>query len=371
MDALRFDEGREPSVKVRGVSHAFGAGESRKEVLHAVDLDLLPGEVVIMTGPSGSGKTTLLTLVGALRSVQEGELTTLGRPLHGLHGAELVAVRRDIGFIFQGHNLFESLTARENVNLALELTCDDRAERDRRSAAILTRLGLGERLEHKPHALSGGQKQRVAVARALVNRPRLVLADEPTAALDQESGRLVVDLLKSLAHDVGATILIVTHDARILDVADRIVNMVDGSVASDAAVQETVVLCEDLLRCPLFSAHSASTLAEFVKRMKRHWYQPGEVLIRQGDVGDRFYLIGRGTVSVRVEEGGESRERAVLGPGDYFGEAALLTGQPRNATVVAVEPVEVFSLDKDDFQKALGMAQTLDQQLRSALYQKG
>lgn len=370
MAELLGREERQPTVRVRGVSHAFGAGENRKEVLHGVDLDLLPGEIVIMTGPSGSGKTTLLTLVGALRSVQEGSLSSLGHPLHELRGAELVGVRRSIGFIFQGHNLFESLSARENVNLALELACPERAERDRRSTAVLERLGLGDRLDHKPQALSGGQKQRVAVARALVNSPRLVLADEPTAALDRESGRQVVDLLRSLAHEGGATVLIVTHDSRILDVADRIVNMVDGRIASDAVVGETIAACEFLLRCPLFASHSASTLTEFAQRTSRHRFAVGEALIRQGEAGDRFYVIASGRVSVRTEQDGVTREVTTLGPGDYFGEAALLTGQPRNATVVALEAVETLSLGQEDFREALGLSQTLEQQLRNALYQR-
>jgi putative ABC transport system ATP-binding protein len=211
----------EPAVRVRGLSHSFGLADNRKRVLHDNNLDLLPGEIIIMTGPSGSGKTTLLTLVGALRSVQEGSVFALGRELSGLNPRELVEVRRGIGFIFQAHNLFDSLTARENVNMAIELTLGDPRERDRRAAEILTKLGLGQRMTHKPQALSGGQKQRVAVARALVNRPKLILADEPTAALDKDSGHDVVEILKTLAAEEQATILIVTHDTRILDVADH------------------------------------------------------------------------------------------------------------------------------------------------------
>jgi putative ABC transport system ATP-binding protein len=367
---VRTRETHGARVCVRGVGHAFGSGETRKAILQEVVLDLFPGEIVIMTGPSGSGKTTLLTLIGALRAVQQGELTTLGRDLHRLRRPELVSARRDIGFIFQAHNLFESLSARENVNLALDLTCPDRAERDRRSAEALTRLGLGERLDYKPQALSGGQRQRVAVARALVNGPRLVLADEPTAALDRDAGRLVVDLLRSLAHEQGTTVLMVTHDSRILDVADRIVNVVDGRVVSDAAVQQTVDLCELLLRCPLFASRPASTLAELAQRMTRHTFGKDEVVIRQGEVGDRFYVLTRGTAAVQREDGGETRVLAQLAPGGYFGETALLTGDRRNATVVALEPLEAFALGKEDFQLAVGRSQTLEEQLRGALSQR-
>src|SRR5438477_6756663 len=163
----------EPTVRVRALNHAFGVDPNRKRVLHDNNLDLMPGEIVIMTGPSGSGKTTLLTLIGALRSVQEGSIFAVGRELRDLSPPQLVEVRREIGFIFQAHNLFDSLTGRENVNMAIELMVRDPRERDRRSAEILNQLGLGERMGYKPQALSGGQRQRVAVARAVVNRPKL------------------------------------------------------------------------------------------------------------------------------------------------------------------------------------------------------
>ncbi len=220
-----------PSVQIRHLNFYFGEGELRKQVLYDINLDLYPGQIVILTGPSGSGKTTLLTLIGALRTVQEGSLKVLGQEIRGLGARQLMEVRRNIGFIFQAHNLFHSLTARQNVLLACDLfpTKDD----NQRAAEILTALGLGERIDYMPHALSGGQKQRVAIARALVNRPKLILADEPTAALDKKSGRDVVNLFQKLARESGITILMVTHDNRILDVADRIVNLVDGSLQSD------------------------------------------------------------------------------------------------------------------------------------------
>jgi putative ABC transport system ATP-binding protein len=271
---MLFSPAQEPAVRIRGLSHSFGAQENSKQVLHGIDLDLFPGEIVIMTGPSGSGKTTLLTLIGALRSVQEGSIHAFGRDLAGLSPRELVAVRCGIGFIFQGHNLFDSLTARENVNMAIELTLADHRERDRRSAEILTRLGLGERMSHKPQALSGGQKQRVAVARALVNRPKIILADEPTAALDKDSGREVVNVLKSLADEERATVLLVTHDTRLLDVADRIINMVDGRIVSNVAVKQAVLIAEFLSKCGIFADQPPSMLAEFGQRMKREIFQP-------------------------------------------------------------------------------------------------
>jgi putative ABC transport system ATP-binding protein len=361
----------EPAVRVRGLSHSFGLAENRKRVLHENNLELLPGEIIIMTGPSGSGKTTLLTLVGALRSVQEGSVFALGRELSGLNPRELVEVRRGIGFIFQAHNLFDSLTARENVNMAIELTLGDPRERDRRAAEILTKLGLGQRMTHKPQALSGGQKQRVAVARALVNRPKLILADEPTAALDKDSGRDVVEILKTLAAEERATILIVTHDSRILDVADRIINLVDGRIVSDVAVKQAVRVAEFLRKVPLFANQPAAMLAEFGERVKPESFETGETIVRQGEVGDKFYIIESGVVEVTAKKEGAPLTDVMLGPGDFFGEVALLTGAPRNATVIAREPVEVLTLAKEHFDQALQRSKTLEEQLRDALYRRG
>ena len=175
----------EPSVQVRSLNYCFGRGELRKQVLYDISLDLFGGHIVIMTGPSGSGKTTLLTLIGALRSVHEGSLRVMGKELVGLGSRQLVDIRRNIGFIFQSHNLFESLTACQNVEMAVELTGQLQNKRQQ-AIAMLEKVGLGDRVDYKPQALSGGQKQRVAIARALVNQPRLILADEPTAALDKK-----------------------------------------------------------------------------------------------------------------------------------------------------------------------------------------
>lgn len=229
----------EIAVQIRNLNYYYGQGDLRKQVLFDINLDLPTGQIVIMTGPSGSGKTTLLTLIGALRTVQEGSLQVLGQEIVGLTNAQLVKVRRNIGFIFQAHNLFDSLTASQNVEMAVELT---QSWREKRKLAIdmLSQLGLGERVDYKPNALSGGQKQRVAIARALVNRPTLVLADEPTAALDKKSGREVVTLLQHLAQEQDCTILMVTHDNRILDVADRIINLVDGHLESDESLEDFV-----------------------------------------------------------------------------------------------------------------------------------
>ena len=216
-------------VACRNVDFYFGHGETRKQILFGVSFDIRAGEVVLLNGPSGSGKTTLLTLIGALRAIPHGELTVLGHPLHAIAKSELSVVRRRIGFIFQAHNLLNFLTVRQNVELILqvhpEIHVSDRRDR---TAQLLDRVGLGHRIDAYPDKLSGGQRQRVAIARALVGHPQLVLADEPTAALDSQTGREVVSLLQNLAQTERCPILMVTHDHRVLHIADRVLQMEDG-----------------------------------------------------------------------------------------------------------------------------------------------
>ncbi len=359
-------------LRVERVNHWFGEdAETRKQVLYDNNLQVSQGEIVIMTGPSGSGKTTLLTLLGALRSVQDGEVEVLGQCLHELRGKELVEVRRDIGFIFQAHNLFGSLTALQNVCMALEMKSSNQRHIHDRAVEVLTSLGLSERIHYKPSRLSGGQKQRVAIARALANRPRLILADEPTAALDEHSGRDVVNLLKNLAQEEGCTSLIVTHDNRILDVADRIVSMADGRIKSNVLVQEEIEICEFLKQCDVFSHLSTSTLTNIAEEMETESHPAGTVLIRQGDEGDKFYLIKKGVVDVIVNQGKpEEAKAATLSKGQFFGETALLTGAPRNATVVAVEEAELYTLDKPHFQSAIAASEPFRKELEKILFQR-
>ena len=223
-------------VLLRGVTYAYGEGELRRPVLRDVDLTVREGEIVLLTGPSGSGKTTLLTLIGALRAMQDGSARVLGEELSGAGEPARVRLRRRIGFIFQNHNLLGFLTARQNVAMALEQdgSLDERA-RMARAGALLTAVGLQGHEDRVPAKLSGGQRQRVSVARALATDPGLVLADEPTAALDKASGHEVVQLLRDLAKSRGVPILLVTHDPRILDIADRIVAMEDGRIVDTDA----------------------------------------------------------------------------------------------------------------------------------------
>ncbi|MBE9199019.1 MULTISPECIES: DevA family ABC transporter ATP-binding protein [unclassified Nodularia (in: cyanobacteria)] len=216
-------------ISIENLDHYFGSGQLSKQVLFNINLTINAGEIVIMTGPSGSGKTTLLTLVGGLRSVQSGSMRVLDRELCGASSKQLTQARRSNGYIFQAHNLHGSLTALQNVRMGLEVQPQISTQQMlHQSQQMLEAVGLGERLNYYPDNLSGGQKQRVAIARALVSQPKIVLADEPTAALDKQSGRDVVEIMQKLAKEQGCTILLVTHDNRILDIADRIIYMEDG-----------------------------------------------------------------------------------------------------------------------------------------------
>lgn len=228
---------KEPVIAIEKLNHYYGKGTLKKQTLFDIALEIFSVEIVIMTGPSGSGKTTLLSLIGGLRSVQEGSLRILGQQMHGASEKQLIQFRRNIGYIFQAHNLLKFLTVRQNVQMSMELSNVSQREAISKSEAMLGIVGLGERLDYYPENLSGGQKQRVAIARALVNHPKLVLADEPTAALDKKSGRDVVELMQRLAKEQGCTILMVTHDNRILDIADRIVNMEDGYLTNNALAE--------------------------------------------------------------------------------------------------------------------------------------
>lgn len=359
----------EATVSAVNICHHFGEGEFRSQVLFDNTLMVTPGQLVIMTGPSGSGKTTFLTLIGALRSVQEGSLIVLGRDMSGLDQAGLARVRREIGFIFQLHNLFESLTALENVMMATHVLGLPPEKGRERGIELLKRLGLGHRIDYKPRTLSGGQRQRVAVARALVNRPRLILADEPTAALDKDSVHVVMGLLNEMTED-GCSVLMVTHDHRILNVADRVVNMIDGRIVSDVKVKEAVAICEFLKGIDLFSTFSVPELGAIADKLKTRRFQAGDDLIRQGDAGEEFFLLGSGRVDVIVTRAGTSERVNTLGPGAAFGERALLTGEVRNATIRATEPCLAYVLDKPHFTAALQASPDFRTQVQQMYFQR-
>lgn len=216
-------------ITIQNLNHYFGKRSLRKRVLTDINLSIRAGEIVILTGPSGSGKTTLLTLIGGLRSVQEGSLKVLSRELYRATDRQMLHLRRQLGYIFQNHNLVPFLTANQNVQISLELKPSvSKQEVCKMAEAMLEAVGLKRQIDNYPAQLSGGQKQRVAIARALVTKPKIVLADEPTASLDKNSGRAVVEILQQLTKHQGCAILLVTHDNRILDIADRLIHMEDG-----------------------------------------------------------------------------------------------------------------------------------------------
>jgi len=203
------------------------------------------------------------------------------------------------------------------------------------------------------------------------NRPRLILADEPTAALDEKSGKDVCDMLKHLAEVEQATVLVVTHDNRILHYVNRILNMVDGRIASDILVGESLGIFQLLKACLFFEERNADELTEISQKCVKETFGEGDLIIRQGDEGDKFYVLRDGTVDVIVEIDGEPKKVDTMGTGDSFGETALLTGKLRNATIrAATDVVEVYSLDKASFNKAIGDTATFDEQLRERLFNR-
>lgn len=419
-----------PILRIAGVNHTFGTGETATRVLHDINLEVLPGEVVIMGGPSGCGKTTLLTLIGGLRTLQAGEIDIWDadegryRSLRGMAEPDLVHVRKLIGFIFQRHNLFDSLTGVQNVRMAQRLR-PNVADPDGDAAHLLQYLLLGDRdiggnpqppkTHYKPAGLSGGQRQRVAIARALVNLPKLVLADEPTAALDANSALATVTLLrqmasdipeaalipwtrkpgaksedvglapwqipllKSIARETGTTSLIVTHDAKIMNAADRIVQMDKGRIVTNVVVAERAFVQAAIRKNVAFAAimpedqqHLADDLLiglhpnlpvpdEMLvnRKIVRHGdrepvgevFEPGQTVVNQGEPAtddSKFYLIRRGEAEVFID----GTRVARLVAGDTFGHVALLRDEPRNATVKAATRMEVYELDRRKFRAA-------------------
>jgi putative ABC transport system ATP-binding protein len=351
-------------IRAQDVSYAYGAGQTRTQVLFDNALEISRGEIVIMTGPSGSGKSTLLTLIGALRRMQNGSLEVLSRDLARSSEQENVETRKSIGFIFQQHNLFSSLTSIENVRMATALRRGSVAEMNERCVAILTRLGLKERINHRPAELSGGQKQRVAIARALVNHPALVLADEPTASLDAEASQTVLELLRHLADGPErTTVLLVTHDQRVIDHADRIVNMVGGRIVTNSLTRIAVRICRALASSQTLEGLSETTLSRLASYMTVEPRQPGETIVRQGEEGDRIYVVGSG-VADSYKDGQFDEELCF---GENFGMISSFFKQPIPATVTARTEMELYVLSKDDFLKALDEDKGFESRIRGIL----
>ena len=361
---------QQPVIEVAGLNHFFGSGDARTQALFENDLKINRGEIVIMTGPSGSGKTTLLTLIGTLRTVQDGSLKILGEELNGMSQAGLTQIRKNIGFIFQAHNLFGSLTAFQNVSMATELVGLTKSQVKPKIEGMLTRLGLGHRIHYKPKSLSGGQKQRVAIARGLIHNPRIVLADEPTAALDEESGREAVTLFREMADQQGCTVLIVTHDNRILDVADRIINMVAGRIKNDSDVRQTEKICEFLRKTEFFADLTPRTLAELANNIEIRDYAKGDQIVTQGEEGHEFFMITEGQVQISKEDAGQQEIVNQLDAGSYFGEVALIKDQPRNASVTAATDTTCYVLDRSEFRAVVDSSDSFESELRKAMFER-
>lgn len=362
--AVSLPSGADVVIRAQGVNYAYGSGETRTQVLFDNNLEISRGEVVIMTGPSGSGKSTLLTLIGALRKMQEGGLDVLGHDLTNADGPAQVELRKHVGFIFQQHNLFSSLSAIENVRMATALKSGSVKDMNARSIEILAKLGLGERVGYRPSELSGGQKQRVAIARALVNQPYMVLADEPTASLDAESSQIVLDLLRGLADGpTKTTVLLVTHDQRVIDKADRIVNMVGGRIVTNSLTKVAVRICRALAATESLSGLGEATLSRIANRMTVEYREPGETIVTQGEEGDRFYIIGTGVADAYVD--GDYNEEKCYG--EAFGMISSYFKRTIPATVVARTEMELYVLSKDDFLGALADDQSFETRIRSLL----
>ena len=232
---------RVPLLEATGIVKIHGSGSLANKVLKGIDATLFPGELTLLMGPSGSGKTTLLSIMGCLMTPTEGNLKVAGEPAIGLNGEALADIRRrHIGFVFQSYNLFPTMNVLDNVLLAMDVRRTQAVSPTDLAAKALIEVGLSHRIKAFPSKLSGGEKQRVAIARALAGNPSVVLADEPTAALDTENGKAVMALLSKVAQDPSRAVLAVTHDHRMLPYADRIIRIEDGHIVADERPKEAL-----------------------------------------------------------------------------------------------------------------------------------
>ena len=233
------------AISVRGVAKDFPVGDDKIRVLHDIDVDVNPGELTYLVGESGSGKTTLISIIAGILYPTEGHVRVFNTEIYDLSDNDLVRFRlANIGFIFQQYNLLPTLTAAENAAIPLIAKGVKRAEAVDRARGLLEKLNIANQGDKFPRQLSGGQQQRVAIARALVHEPRLIVCDEPTAALDAKSGRRVMDLLREVALAEDRAVIIVTHDNRIFDLADRILAMEDGRITHDGR-DKAILMQED------------------------------------------------------------------------------------------------------------------------------
>ncbi len=366
---------------IKNVNHFYQEGKTKKQVLYNINLSVQPEEVLILTGESGSGKTTLLSLIGGLRSLQSGSLRILDQELNGATELQKMQIRRRIGYIFQHFNLLDYMTVQKNVQLSLELQHNFEPEQaKKRSLEVVRAVGLADYIHAFPKDLSGGQKQRVAIARALAHNPPLLLADEPTAALDRRtvfitsrylcvsvsrSSRYrlyvsrIIELIVNLAKQQHSAVLIVTHDSRIFDAADRIIRIEDGHLSFP--YQDRLAVAFPML--------TSKQLLELIPHLRMASYRPGEVIIQQGDIANKFCIISEGKVEVIKElPSGETVFLKQLGVNDYFGEVGVLHEVLRTATVRANQDseVHVLEIDRGTFQSMIARSTTT----RAVLQQK-
>jgi putative ABC transport system ATP-binding protein len=314
-----------PALSIEDLVVEYSSGGYAVRPIDGLNVRMEPGELVLLLGPSGCGKTTLLSCIGGILTPTAGAIRFGATTITGLEGAPLTEFRRHtVGIVFQAFNLVPSLTALENVEIPLRGARVGRRERRARATELLERVGLAERISHRPGDLSGGQQQRVAIARALALDPPLLLADEPTAHLDYIQVEEVLRLLRDLA--TGERVVVIsTHDQRMLPLADRVVELVPQFGQAEGGEPEVVELAS------------------------------GEVLFEQGTMGALIYLLERGEVEIvrRLDDGSEEI-RAVLGPGRYFGEIGPLFGMPRSATARARGAAVVTGYTVRDFRRRIG-----------------
>ncbi|MEY2879511.1 MAG: hypothetical protein RLZZ15_1891 [Verrucomicrobiota bacterium] len=347
-----------PLLNVAAVGHSYGEGTARRPVLFDVNLVVRPGEIVVLTGPSGSGKTTLLTLIGALRSLQSGGIRLWDTELRGLKPKAQVAVRRRLGFIFQEHNLFESLTARQNVAMAASLATHPLGDA---GDAMLAAVGLADLGHRLPRELSSGQRQRVAIARALSIRPGLVLADEPTAALDQATGRDVIALLRKLADTEGLAVVLVTHDSRLFSFADRLVQLVDGRLVADLPVKTLVALCTHLHTSGALAALSPGAMSQVARALAVGEFSAGAEIAGAGVLLDG---------ELARPGGAALRAGAVFGFEQLLRESGAATATAAGAPTlrVATATARVATISRAEFTAARGRARSAEEQTLAQLF---
>jgi putative ABC transport system ATP-binding protein len=351
-------------VVIKGLNHTYPEGDGIRRVLYDINLTIQAGCIVFITGESGSGKTTLLSLIGCLRSLQEGSIKIFGQELSGANQRQLLSLRQNIGYVFQHFNLLEFLTARENVQTSLEIQPNFSPIQVReKSEWMLEQVGLGNKINAYPSELSGGQKQRVAIARALVHKPKLLLADEPTAALDSTTGREIIELITRLAKQQESAAIIVTHNRRLLPAADQVIHVENGKL--------TAAIADELsLSLPTLTDYQLDQITPFINVVN---YDALQTIVAEDEPANEFFIILDGSVEViKFDLDQTPQIIAQLNQHDYFGEVGLLTGGRRTATVrvSAKGQAKILVLDRTTFANLIGNSETTKSFLINQAHQR-